>query len=115
MRNLQHSKELLQVSEILITFQNDNEDYEKERKDKCLSTNLERNIIDTPLELNMSSEYDEYSDFSEDSTQKLPDDATRDDNEHELIKNIEKVIKGNRNKNNDKQRLSVNHSAQLLE
>lgn len=67
----------------------------------------------------MSSEYEEYSDFSNDSSQGPVEHDTRNDiekdNEKELIKNIEKVIKANRVKNHEKQRLSVNYSAQLLE
>ena len=106
MRNLQKPNEISKTENI---------NNEQIIKDRGLSTYLENHTIDKALELNISSDQDDYSDFSEKSLQNKYENENNM-NEKELIKNIErKIIKANRNKNIEKQRLSVNHSAHLLE
>ena len=85
---------------------------ERNQTDKCFSTDLEEQMQNRLLDISVSSE-EEYSEFTKNSNIKILDKDK--DNDNELLKNVNNEIKANFIKPQEKPRLSVNHSAHVLE
>lgn len=87
---------------------------DKNTTDKWFSTDLEDQTPNRLFDFSVSSN-DEYSDFTKNSNSKVGENRAIDQDDSELLKNIHKGIKGSSRKHQDKPRLSLNHSAHVLE
>lgn len=87
---------------------------DKNTTEKWFSTDLEDQAPNRLLDFSVSSN-EEYSDFTKNSNSKVEESQIANQDDTELLKKIHKGVKAVSKKPQEKPRLSLNHSAHILE